>query len=254
MAKKDIYQIKIINWEKHNPNPKKGYRRAMIHHGFLSDAKVRLLSPCTKLLYLSCLLVAGESQQSQIEVSHESLRFQSGVKSESIESQLTLLQSLQLLTFEKSEPLLERNRKDRNRMDRREAGEKSIPATASQSPPQKIISIYCDNWRKRYGTRPPVGGKVAGQFKNFVKDHGSERAEALVLAYLQMPDNWFVTKRHDVTTLLSNLNAVAQFLDTGNMVTRAHLNELKDKVDEVLGPGQPSIADILASNKKEVIL
>jgi len=154
MAKKDIYQIKVINWEKHNPNPKKVYRRALVHHGFLSDAKIRQLPPCTKLLYLSCLLVAGESQQSQIEVSHESLVFQSGVKSGSIQSQLDLLESLQLLTYDKNEPLLEWIGKERNRK------EKIIIKKKIRKQP--LPSVADSEFQKVYENYPKKAGKAAG--------------------------------------------------------------------------------------------
>lgn len=105
MHKKKVYRITLVNFEKYNPNIKKSYKSVLVSTGFLSDAKVRQLSPCGKLMLLSFILVAGESGRSQVEVSHESICYQSGVKSGSVQSQLDLLQSLQLLTYEKIDPL-----------------------------------------------------------------------------------------------------------------------------------------------------
>lgn len=102
---KKIYKITVNSWDKHNKGKKVGHRYILLHCGFLSHPIISSLTPVTRLLYLSCLLVAGESASSHIEVTHESLWRQSGVKSGSIESQLDLLQSFQLLTYEKKESL-----------------------------------------------------------------------------------------------------------------------------------------------------
>lgn len=112
MKKKIVYRVTLPNFEKYNPNIKKGHKSVLVSVGFLSDAKVRQLSPCGKLMLLSFILVAGESGQSQIEVSHESICYQSGVKSGSVQSQLDLLQSLQLLTYEKIDFLYNRIEKN----------------------------------------------------------------------------------------------------------------------------------------------
>ena len=118
MANKTIYKIKITNFEKHNKGIKKSYKKFMLSTGFLTDAKVRQLTPATTLLFLSCIAVAAESCSCHIEVTHESLCYQSKVKSGSLQSQLDLLQSLQLLTYEKIAPnIIEVNR---NEVKRRE--------------------------------------------------------------------------------------------------------------------------------------
>jgi hypothetical protein len=101
--KKTIYKISVSNFENYNAKTKRGVKNILLPVNFLSDAKIRCLTPSTKLLYLCCLLLAGESNQSQIEVNHESLAFQSTLKSKSIQSQLDLLQSFQLLTWQKIE-------------------------------------------------------------------------------------------------------------------------------------------------------
>lgn len=94
-------------------------------------------------------------------------------------------------------------------------------------PHENLVKVYCDLWKERYraSKSPPIGGKVAGQFKTLVKDYGPRRAEELVRAYLAMPDQWFMTKRHDITTLLANLNAVAQFADNGKLISKTELRQ-----------------------------
>ena len=107
-SNKTIYQITVLNFDKYNSNLKKGHKCVLVSTGFLTDSKVRQLSPAGKLLFLSCILVAGDLTTSQYDVTHESLCYQSGVKSGSLQSQLDQLQSLQLLTFEKNESLIKR--------------------------------------------------------------------------------------------------------------------------------------------------
>lgn len=108
----------------------------------------------------------------------------------------------------------------------------NLPKVALQNKPRKpsasptdnhvylVIKTYCDSWSERYGTNPPISGKVSGQIKQLVKDVGPLRASELIQAYIDMSDQWFITKRHDIATLISNLNSVVQFADTGESVTR----------------------------------
>lgn len=91
---------------------------------------------------------------------------------------------------------------------------------------QAVIARYCELWKQRYNSSPPVGGKVAGQIKTLVKDFGVYKATQFIEAYLDMPDSWFVTKRHDIATLMQNLNAVAQFIETGRLFTKKEIQNL----------------------------
>lgn len=244
--KKNIYKISIPKWEKYNPNMKKSYKCIMLSVNFLQDPKIRQLTPVTKLLFLSCLLVAGESQRSQFEVSHESLVFQSGVKSGSLESQLGLLQSLQLLTFEKITPLLELNRIEKNRIKltrqkkskpekvETEKSKKAQPVDASASPPKvehphkTLIARYCECWKQRYKSArsPHIMPQNIRQLKTLLDQVGEERALKIIEGYLQMPDSWFVTRTHDISTMVSNLNKIQLFIDSGRMITKTEIKQL----------------------------
>jgi len=138
--KKTIYKINVLNFDKYNSKLKKGHKCVLVSTNFLSDAKIRSLSPVTRLLYLSCILVAGESTNSQIEVSHESLTFQSGVKSSSIQSQLDQLQSLQLLTYDKFDPLI--NRIEKNRIESKGIEKKGRESKSTKvDPPSNDFSL-----------------------------------------------------------------------------------------------------------------
>lgn len=163
MNKKTIYRITINNWEKHNGTLKRGHSHILLSCNFLTDSKIQVLSPTSKLLFLSCLCVAGESKRSPIEVTHESLCFQSGVKSGSLRSQLDQLQSLQLLTYEKIETLLDKIRIDKIRKDKSieatnvaSSAELKIPPEILPSPPPQ--QTFLDETQQE---GPPKGSKAA---------------------------------------------------------------------------------------------
>jgi hypothetical protein len=111
-----------------------------------------------------------------------------------------------------------------------------VPLPEPKAPaPEKthlVIAAYCDSWKSRYRSQenPPVGGKNAGLLKILTKDLGYEKAIRFVEGYLQMPDSWFATKRHDVPTLMQNLNAVAQFIETGVMFSKQEIRDLDRQV------------------------
>lgn len=98
---------------------------------------------------------------------------------------------------------------------------------------RELIALYCDLWKERYNaeTAPVITGAAAGRFKELAK-HGPDRARRLIEAYLQMPDSWFVTKRHDIFTLMGNINAVSLFADSGKMISKAELKDLENKVSQ----------------------
>lgn len=94
------------------------------------------------------------------------------------------------------------------------------------------VSRYCELWKQRYKTNPPISGKVAGQIKTLVKDYGLQKTLGYIEAYLNMPDTWFITKRHDITTLTQNINAVAQFYETGRLVTKEEIKNIEQAVSQ----------------------
>ena len=133
--KKNIYKITVKNFEKYNSGIKKGHKSCLISTGFLSDAKIRKLTPAGKLLFLSCVLLSAESASSQFEVNHESLCFHSGVKSGSLQSQLAQLEQLQLLSVEKNDSLYNRIEKNRIESNIRVPPENDVSASDPPPPP-----------------------------------------------------------------------------------------------------------------------
>lgn len=90
-------------------------------------------------------------------------------------------------------------------------------APKGDSPGRVFVREYVLAYQKRYGpeTRPEITPKVAGQLKRFLASTPLPRAIELIQVYLQMDDRWFLTKCHDVTTFLENLNKVSLARATG---------------------------------------
>lgn len=91
-----------------------------------------------------------------------------------------------------------------------------------------VIAAYCDAWKSRYKAdrAPPIEPRHAKNLKSILAQVGMDRAIKLVQAYLAMPDQWFVTKRHDLGTFLANLTSVTHFVETGKVITRRETQQL----------------------------
>lgn len=85
------------------------------------------------------------------------------------------------------------------------------------SPSSQFIGAYVLAYRKRYGekARPDIGGKVQGGIKRLLGGMPLERACEMIQVFLQMDDQWFLTKAHDFGTFEQNLTKVGLALDTG---------------------------------------
>lgn len=247
MAREKIYRITVLNWEKHNKGMRPTYKKIMISTGFLADAKIRNLTPATTLLFLSCLLLAGESAQSQFDVTHASLCFHSRVKSGSLRSQLALLEEFQLLEVEEMpSKLREENRREEKLNKRRKVAkpiqEKPQPELVTaivETPPAgaqpmavaastDVIGRYYELWRDRYHDRAPLLPADHKKLKNLATSLGAESATSLIESFFEMPDAWFASKRHDVQSLMSNLTKVQHFLATGKTVTRRDADAIEN--------------------------
>lgn len=198
----------------------------MLSTGFFNDAKIRMLPIGGKHLYLGLLLCCGDVASNSVECSRDVLVNLAGGRGHVVEKLLDDMVSLQLLTYEKKTPI------EYKRIEKKIIEEKRITKNKNHSPPIEsaapVIGVYCDLWRDRYKTEshPVILKKEAGMIKNFVKSVGQKKAIEIITTYLEMPDHWFVTKRHDIPTMMANLNSITQFMETGKMFTRGEIRNL----------------------------
>lgn len=233
MGIRDIYKITIKNWDKYNKGLKPSHKKIMISTRFLDDAKIASLPQGGKLLYLGLLLACGDHTSSSVEASHERLVSLAGGTGQRVVRLLSQLESLQLVTFELLPPFrTELKGSEEKGNERKRSSAKGMrPKQDASQPPESaapVIAHYCDSWKARYKTEksPPIMPHNAKQIKQLVQQVGGERAKLIVEAYLKMPDSWFVTKRHDIPTMMGNLNAISQFIDTGKLFTKRDINQL----------------------------
>ena len=204
MVKNSIYRITILGWDKYNKNLKKGHKAILISTGFLSDAKIRCLTPANKLLFLSCLFVAGESTSAHIEVTHESLVYQSGVKSGSLKSHLDLLQSLQLVTYEEIDLLL--NRIEKKVIEKNIIEDKGSCAEAQATAEEKTTAEFVGN--------PAAETKdTLGPIEEFSK---SEILRPVLGTIAKSAQRQWLSRYKDTSWLVGNLeDAVSYYTASG---------------------------------------
>lgn len=90
----------------------------------------------------------------------------------------------------------------------------------------RSIAKFKALWTERHNGDYPLGGKDIGLIKGFVKSLGEHRTSEIFEAYFKMPDAWVVGRKHDVTTLNSNLAKVAAFADTGEFTTQTQVRQM----------------------------
>ena len=219
--KRTIYKIKVVKWEKWNSSLKKGHKCILLSTGFLSDPKVRSQSLSGRLLFLSCLLLAGESLSSEFTVTHESLVYESGVKSESLQSQLDQLQSFQLVTYEKTEPLLDKIGKERKRKDRIgkdfQAGFKS-PVEISKILNLKIWDAYREEYLTKYHVEPTRNASVNSKISQLAKRLGDDGPD-IVRFFVHHPDSFYVKSMHAIGLCLRDAESLATQWRKGRAIT-----------------------------------
>jgi hypothetical protein len=100
----------------------------------------------------------------------------------------------------------------------------TAPASEQHS---SLVQHFASTYRARYDVEPPITPKAAGQLTYLGKSLGFEGAKEYITAYLEMNDQWFLTKHHEVGVLLDNLNKVQHYLQTGRAITTTTAKRLE---------------------------
>jgi hypothetical protein len=80
----------------------------------------------------------------------------------------------------------------------------------------KVIAVYCAEYKSRYQARPEIDGKTIGLINSLLKTHSFEKLSELIKTYLKMDDPWFKTKNHDFSTFRENLTKISTAMQTGS--------------------------------------
>ena len=91
---------------------------------------------------------------------------------------------------------------------------------------RKLISCYCELWKKRYGANPSFSGKWVGNAKTLFKDHGEKKSLELIEAFLEMNDSYFIGRRHPFDMILTDIAKISHFASTGAQITKTELMQI----------------------------
>lgn len=226
LSKNTIYKITVLNFEKYNGKIKKGYKSVMISTDFLDDAKVSSLPAGGKLLYLGLILRCGYLTSSSIEGSHDLLVRLAGGSGQVVQRLIDQLESLQLVTFEKKQLLMNLKEVKRKEVKRTESeGLKEAPSRPAEKAAD-IISPATQTWRAfkeayaiRYKVDPTWNAKVAGQIKNFVARVPGEEAPKIAAFYLKHNGARYVASGHGIGLLLMDAEKLRTEWLSGNKIT-----------------------------------
>ncbi len=232
----------------------------MISERFLDDAKIASLTPVNRLLFLSCLLATSQSDEGQCEVTHESLVRQSGVRSQSIEGQLTRLQSLHILTYEKIDLLYKRKEKkgkERNGKEKNSSEVENRPSPAPiLEPSVQLISetkkhkpnpelnrptweSYHDSYKERYKVEPTRNATVNSAIANFVKRVGEKDAPKIIEFFVRHNNSQYLASVHDVKLALRDAEGLRTQWLKGQAITMKDVRDFErqssyqDQIDKI---------------------
>lgn len=107
--------------------------------------------------------------------------------------------------------------------------EESISSKSSAPPgdARAKIAYFADQWKAKYKANYTVIPKEAGLLTRSFKEIGFEKFISLVDAYFQMHEAVFLSKRHDITSLVMNVPKVSHFAQTGVKVTRHDVQQIE---------------------------
>lgn len=260
---KTVFKITIKNWTKHNSNKKKNHRYFLLENRFFYDTKILNCSALDTMLFINCLCIASDLCSDCIEVSVKSFSTQLRLTSNSLQTRLETLQQLQLVSYEKKDSLLiqEKRKQEKKRKTIQECKifEPSKNSEKNEEPFQlkiegldhqqvddpievntsHLVSFYIEKWQKLYDTcaKPEFKDSELKNLKTFAfgtvkkPKNKFKRTKEIIETYLEMKDAFFALRRHDLTTMLSNLNAISLFQENGKLVTKMDLRELEKETN-----------------------
>ncbi|MGZ3694110.1 MAG: hypothetical protein ACXWQO_07910 [Bdellovibrionota bacterium] len=116
-----------------------------------------------------------------------------------------------------------------------------VPAPSTQvvsfpkgksNPSFELVEHWKAAFREHYEGSPHVAPKEWGCAKSLLKTVTLDQAKELVTAFFEMKEDWFRKKRHALSILLDNLNAVQVYIETGNQLNQTTMRQ-EQQVDHV---------------------
>ncbi len=224
----NIYKVTINNWTKHNPKHKATYKKFMFYNGFFSDTNVAQLKPTEVVVFIYLLCVTAESTSHQCTIHVKSLPKQFRISAKSLQTIMSRLESLQLVTLE-IQAIIEENRIEKKIKEMKRSSDEvehpPSPAPKSElffDPPKdlgpskkviternrKIWESYRSAYLMRYKVEPVRNLTVNTQIANIGKRIGHERAVDLVEFFLSHNDSYYVKTQHTIGACLKDCESL----------------------------------------------
>jgi len=223
----EIIELEVLNWQKmQHSNGNRTYDWFKFSSKMMLDVEIKSLTPQEFKVWIFLLCLCAEFRSSHLKVTVKSLASHCEVYSKWVRSAITRLEQFQIVR--KISGTTEQNRIEENRYLKGEKSQApaSLPApiedkklpSVTPSVPQKLIGIYVSCFQKKYGkgARPDLGGKSQGCLKRLVKDYGENKMAVILSAYLEMDDDWFKKRCHDLVTLEQCVHKVVLAISTRN--------------------------------------
>ena len=211
MSSKNLFTIKITNWNKHNPGKKNTYKKTLISNNLNYDAKICALPTSHKWLYLALLLISGDAANDTVTISERAVNEQLKARVGAANA-LSLLQEYQLLTFEKS-PLI----KERNKEIKKEgspARSKNSTSNADKELNREIWDAYKTGYQKRYKVEPVRNASVNAKISQLAKRLGAD-AVGVIIFYTEHNNQFYSKHMHAIGLCLKDAEALHTQWKTG---------------------------------------
>lgn len=226
------------------PTRKKHYKYTLIANNLVCESRLRVLPVTVRWLLITLLLIAGDQSRDTVELSERQLR-DLLESSWSVERALNALQELQLLTYEKTNFLLnrkEKNRKEKevNRIEVQRGADvvKKQESDNNKNLNAKIWEAYKQAYFLRYKTEPVRNASVNSKISQLAKRLGAD-AEKIVVFYVNHNDPFYIRQLHQIGACLTNAEALyTQFKrgvailprDVKNFEQNQNMNDLMNEL------------------------
>lgn len=137
--KQPIYKITLLKWREHNPAAKKHFKKTMIEHRLVNDAKINALPLSHKWLFINLLLICGEHANDTVTLTKRQVNDILTTR-EGASNALARLQSFQLISFEEM-PLIEEKRREEKRKEENSAEPSNLVPLVPSVPKEVLIKI-----------------------------------------------------------------------------------------------------------------
>ena len=238
-------EIEVKNWEKYNPRTDRATSSWFrLQNNIISEPKFFGLTVSQKFITVCLLAEASKNGGARCKIHVLWMADMLKVSPDEIYKTIQHLEMAGMILVTGGNALVSPGISTNERTDvtngRNELKTKRTLTRRAVGPPEKaneVIAFYCNQWKARTGSSksPDIRGKEAGQLARFVKDVGVNRAREVIASYFSMPDQLFVRRSWDVSTMLLSLNAISQFEATGKIVTSKVIEHMETKIDKEQG-------------------